>query len=94
MTTERAYARSNAGFEERGISMTLIELQKKLGDQIELLTAEGKTWAEKKNISENAMVVASIAKQMINNADVMLRYEKLEADKKLKAGSSISGVVK
>ena len=74
--------------------MTLIELQKKLGEQIELLTAEDKTWAEKKNISENAMVIASMAKQMINNADVMLRYEKLEADKKLKAGSSISEVVK
>ena len=92
--TMKNTTRISSGEERRRIPMTLIELQKKLGEQIELLTAEGKTWAEKKNISENAMVVASIAKQMINNADVMLRYEKLEADKKLKAGSSISGVVK
>ena len=92
--TMKNTTRITSGEERRRIPMTLIELQKKLGEQIELLTAEGKTWAEKKNISENAMVIAFMAKQMINNADVMLRYEKLEAGKKLKAGSSISEVVK
>lgn len=64
--------------------MTLQELQKKLGEQIDLLTTEGATYAKRKADQENAMVIASLAKQMINNADVVLRAEKLIGDGKLK----------
>lgn len=70
--------------------MTLSELNEKLAEQIELLTGETKTWAEKKSIAENAMVISSLAKQMINSADVMLRTEKLVCDKKVSKDSSIA----
>lgn len=46
----------------------------------------------KKNIAETAMVVSSLAKQMINNADVVLRTEKLVSEGKLK-GASIKKMI-
>ena len=64
--------------------MTLIELQNKLGEQIELLTDKDTPYAAKKALAEVATTVSSLAKQMINNADVMLRTEKLIAEGKLK----------
>lgn len=70
--------------------MTLSELNDKLAEQIELLTGETKTWAEKKNIMESAMVVSSLAKQMINSADVMLRTCKLVGEKKVDEDSGIA----
>ena len=54
--------------------MTLLELQEKLGEQI-------KTLSEGKNLTEadfkKAIIICNIAKQMVNNADVILRYGKL-----------------
>lgn len=73
--------------------MTLVELQKKLGEQIEMLTDEGKTSEERKAIAEIAQTVSSLAKQMINNADVVLRTEKLVSEGKLN-NSAIRGMVK
>lgn len=67
--------------------MTLVELQNKLGEQIELLTDKETPHMAKKNIAETAMVVSSLAKQMINNADVVLRTEKLVSDGKLKGAA-------
>ena len=64
--------------------MTLVELQAKLGEQIELLTDEKTPYEAKKRLADVATVVSSLAKQMINNADVMLRTEKLIAEGKLK----------
>jgi len=64
--------------------MKLIELQDKLGEQIELLTDPKTPYAAKKQIAEVAIVVSSLAKQTINNADVILRTEKLVAEGKLK----------
>ena len=64
--------------------MTLVELQSKLGEQIELLTDEKTPYEAKKRLADVASVVSSLAKQMINNADVMLRTEKLIAEGKLK----------
>ena len=64
--------------------MTLIELQGKLGEQIELLTDKTTPHTAKRNLAEIAMTVSSLAKQMINNADVVLRTEKLVAEGKLK----------
>ncbi len=64
--------------------MTLIELQDKLGEQIELLSDKSTPHHAKKNLAEVAMTVSSLAKQMINNADVILRTEKLVAEGKLK----------
>ena len=64
--------------------MTLIELQEKLGEQVELLSDTETPHTAKKELAELAMVISSLAKQMINNADVVLRTEKLIAEGKLK----------
>lgn len=63
--------------------MTLIELQEVLGKQIEDLTDEREPFENKRRIAENALVISSLAKQMINNADVVLRSVKFMADYKL-----------
>lgn len=73
--------------------MALIQLQDKLGEQIELLTDKQTPYAAKKNIAELAMTVSSLAKQMINNADVVLRTEKLVAEGKLKQ-SAIESLIR
>lgn len=64
--------------------MTLIELQAKLGEQIDLLSDKNTPYQAKKALADVAMTVSSLAKQMINNADVILRTEKLVAEGKLK----------
>lgn len=64
--------------------MTLSELQKKLGEQVELLSDSSTSYEEKKNLANVAQTISSLAKQMINNADVVLRTEKLVAEGKLK----------
>lgn len=63
--------------------MTLIELQSVLGNQIECLVDNDISYEEKKKIAETAVVVSTLAKQMINNADVMLRREKMIAEGKM-----------
>ena len=73
--------------------MTLIELQNKLGEQIDLLSDKEMPIGKKKVIAETAMTISSLAKQMINNADVILRTEKLMAEGKLK-DSSIEKLVR
>lgn len=73
--------------------MTLTELQQKLGEQIELLTDRDTPYSAKKNLADVAMTVTSLAKQMINNADVVLRTEKLVAEGKIKE-STIEKFVK
>lgn len=64
--------------------MTLIELQNKLGEQIDLLSDKDTPIPKKKAIADTAMTISSLAKQMINNADVILRTEKLISEGKLK----------
>lgn len=63
--------------------MTLVELQSILGKQIEDLTDPREPFENKRRIAENAMVVSSLAKQMINNADVILRSVKFMSDYKM-----------
>ena len=63
--------------------MTLTELQDKLGEQITLITDEKTPYEAKKKLADVATVVSSLAKQMINTADVILRTEKLSAEGKL-----------
>ena len=73
--------------------MTLVELQNKLGEQIDLLTDPKAPHQAKKALAEVAQTVSSLAKQMINNADVVLRTEKLVAEGKLK-DSAIEKLIK
>lgn len=73
--------------------MTLVELQTKLGEQIELLSDKNTPYQAKRNLADVAATISSLAKQMINNADVVLRTEKLIAEGKLK-DSAIQKMVK
>ena len=72
--------------------MTLQELQEKLGNQIEKLTDESTPYSARKKEAELAIVISSLAKQMINNADVVLRTEKLISEGKLNE-SVIKGMI-
>ena len=73
--------------------MTLLELQKVLGERIEIANSKDVDAETKKTENETSQVIASLAKQMINNADVVLRAEKLALEGKLKKNSSIKGLI-
>lgn len=70
--------------------MTLTELQQKLGEQIELLTDKDTPFQAKKALADVAQTVSSLAKQMINNADVILRTEKLVSEGKMKQSAIVN----
>lgn len=63
--------------------MTLIELQEILGERIRIATDENMSVEERKKEAEISQTISSLAKQMINNADVVLRTDKLAAESKL-----------
>ena len=65
-------------------NMTLLELQIKLGEQIDALTDPNTSFELKKQVAEISSVISSLAKQMINNADIVLRRDKMIAEGKLK----------
>ena len=64
--------------------MTLLELQHKLGEQIDALTDPNASFDCKKQVADIASVVSSLSKQMINNADIVLRRDKMLTEGKLK----------
>lgn len=59
--------------------MTLMELQKILGDRINVTLREDLTTEERITENEQSFLVTELAKQMINNGDLILRTEKLAA---------------
>lgn len=61
--------------------MTLVELQKILGDRINISLKE-MTPEERQQENEQSALVVGLAKQMINNGDLILRTEKLMAQTK------------
>lgn len=69
--------------------MTLVELQKVLGERIEIVNNDSLNPEEREREDAKSEMIVKIAKQMINNADVILRTEKLQAD----TGSTIAKVV-
>jgi len=73
--------------------MTLLELQKVLGEQINAVTKTDMTKEERSEAIKTADTVAKLAKQMINNADVVLRADKL-INSGMSENSSINGLVK
>lgn len=73
--------------------MTLIELQKILGERIELAHSKDLSPEDRKREAEISQTISSLAKQMINNADVVLRADKLVAEGKLK-NSNIERLIK
>lgn len=63
--------------------MTLVELQNVLGERIEIACNKHMDIDERKRENELSQTIASLAKQMINNADIVLRAEKLISEGKL-----------
>lgn len=63
--------------------MTIMELQKILGERIRIVSNTEMSMDERKKEAELSQTISSLAKQMINNADVVLRTEKLVAEGKL-----------
>lgn len=66
------------------VEMTLVELQKVLGDRIKIAIDKEVSIEDRKKETELSQTISSLAKQMINNADIVLRTNKLVADGKLK----------
>lgn len=62
--------------------MTLIELQNVLGGRVEVTLREDLTPEERQTENEQSSIIVELAKQMINNGDLILRTEKLMAQTK------------
>lgn len=63
--------------------MTLLELQNILGERIRIAIDPDMSVEERKKETEISQTIASLAKQMINNADIVLRTDKLVYEGKL-----------
>ena len=74
--------------------MTLIELQKILGDRIKITLKEDMTSEERQTENEQSNIIMELAKQMINNGDLILRTEKLMAQNKSLERSYIFTLIK
>ena len=62
--------------------MTLVELQDILGERVKVTLDENLTPEERQVENEQSALIVGIAKQMINNGDLILRTEKLAAQTK------------
>ena len=62
--------------------MTLVELQGVLGDRIKVTLDKKLTPEERQTENEQSYMIVNLAKQMINNGDLILRTEKLAAQTK------------
>lgn len=72
--------------------MTLLELQQILGERINIAVDKNMPIEERKKETELSQTISSLAKQMINNADIVLRTNKLVAEGKL-ADSAIEKMI-
>ena len=64
--------------------MTLLELQNIFGERIKIATDETMKPQDRMKANEQSEIIARLAKQMINNADIVLRTNKLQDEGKLK----------
>ena len=64
--------------------MTLLELQNILGERIKIATDETMKPQDRMKANDQSEIIARLAKQMINNADIVLRTNKLQDEGKLK----------
>ena len=62
--------------------MTLIELQTVLGDRVKVTLKDDLSAEERQQENEQSVLIVGLAKQMINNGDLILRTEKLMAQTK------------
>ena len=70
--------------ENEATMMTQLELQRVLGEEIKKVWDSEKLPRETQlKVLDTATVISSLSKQMINNADIILRTEKLVGENKL-----------
>ena len=62
--------------------MTLVELQNILGERVTVTLNPDLTPEERQTENEQSALIVGLAKQMINNGDLILRTEKLAAQTK------------
>ena len=62
--------------------MTLLELQEVLGDRVSVTLRDDLTPEQRQEENEQSHLICALAKQMINNGDLILRTEKLMAETK------------
>lgn len=74
--------------------MKLLELQNILGERIEITLSDKLTAEERQVANEDSALIMGIAKQMINNADLILRAEKLQAQTHSLKDSVVIGMIK
>jgi len=74
--------------------MTLVELQKVLGDRVETTLRNDFTPEERQTENEQSYLIMNLAKQMINNGDLILRTEKLMAQTRQLDNSAIKGLLR
>lgn len=73
--------------------MTLIELQNVLGERINITLKEDMSPEERQQENEQSVIICNLAKQMINNGDLILRTEKLGAQTKALAHSHAMSLI-
>lgn len=74
--------------------MTLYQLHNMLGEELEKVKDSDKlSEEEQKKILDSATVFSSLSKQMINNADVVLRIQKFAYENNIPSNSDISRMV-
>jgi len=66
------------------MDMTLRELQAVLGERIRIAMDKELPTEERLRETEISQTISSLAKQMVNNADVVLRAEKLISEGRLR----------
>lgn len=72
---------------------TLMELQKVLANRIGVTLCEDLTSEERTIENAQSMLITALAKQMINNGDLILRAEKLAAQNKTLTESKIMQLI-
>ena len=72
---------------------TLLDLQDILGEELDNIRKDDLTPEERQCANERAALTMNIGKQMINNADMMLRYEKLKAQNGALVNSQLAGII-
>ena len=73
--------------------MTLVELHKIMGDRIKTTLREDLTTEQREIENEQSKIIIGIAKQMINNGNLILDYEKSMAQAKNLEHSVLKGMI-
>lgn len=72
---------------------TLMELQEILGSRIDVTLREDLSAEDRANENAQTALVIGLSKQMINNADIILRHEKLKAKCKDLSDSKMDEII-